>query len=321
MANERKTGKKTEALDKEATRRAKEEQARRGRRRMRQLIGLALTVLIVVGAVSIVRGGIDLAQNLMNDTSEVDTYNQRLSSLVWFDLLPFESLSAADPNAIKQAVVWGVLNELGGEVEYDELGRPLVPAAELDLFAAQLFGPDYKLEHASFEDPVQSLSYEYDPVAKVYAATATGLNPQYMGNVVQIERMSGGIKRVTVGYVSTMNSNDELIPTLDLSRPSKYMDYFFRRDGNEYYLYALRANTSYVPPEAASSSSSSGSAAQPASLAAAISGLESEPGSSLPPASVASSLPPSSSQPGSAASSTSGASSSGASSVSGGEAA
>ncbi len=288
MANEKKPGRKTEVHDKEATRKAKEEQARRTRRRMRQLIGLALTVLVVVGAVSIVRGGIDLAQNLVNDTSEVDTYNQRLSSLVWFDLLPFESLSAADPNALKQAVVWGVLNELGSEVEYDDLGRPLVPAAQMDLFAAQLFGPDYKLEHGSFEDPVQSLSYEYDPVAKVYAATATGLNPQYMGNVVQIERLSGGIKRVTVGYVSTMNSNDELIPTLDLSHPSKYMDYFFRRDGNEYYLYALRPNTSYVPPETASSSSSSTAApvaslvddSLPASLGPALDASSAQPASS-----------------------------------------
>ncbi len=284
MTNEKKPLKKTEHLDKDEARRAKEEQARRNRRRMRQLIGLALSVLVVVGAVSIVRSGINVAKNLMDDSSETEAYNRRILPLVWFDVLPFESLAEADPNAIKQAVIWGVLNELGKTVEYDDLGQPLVPAVEVDRFAAQLFGPDYKLEHGSFNDPVQNLSYTYDPATNMYAATATGLTPLYTSTVVAIERLPGGIKKVTAGYVSTLNSNDELIATPDLSHPSKYMDYFFRRDGNEYYLYALRNNTSYTPESqsAVSGSNAATSASAPVSASldgAGDSGLNGQPGS------------------------------------------
>ncbi|MDL2252485.1 hypothetical protein LJC49_00225 [Ruminococcaceae bacterium OttesenSCG-928-I18] len=268
MATENTPKKKNETIDKEEARRNREEQSRRSRRRTRQLVGLALTVLIVVGAVSIIRGGMNLARDMMDDTNEMEVYAQRITPLVWFDVLPFESLEEADTNVLRQAVIWGVLNEMGNDVEYNELGQPQVPAVEVDRYAAELFGPDFKFEHVSFEDPVQDLSYEYDPVTNMYTTTATGLTPQYMSTVVNIERVSSGVKRVTAGYVGTMNSNEELIATPDLDHPTKYMDYYFRRDGNAYYLYALRANTSYVPESTAETQSGVESASLPPSSSA-----------------------------------------------------
>ncbi len=251
MANENKPIKKSEP-DREAIRRSKEEKARRSRRRLRQAVGVAMSVLMVVGVVSIVQFAIETVQtSSVVDTSETEYYEQLLMPMVWFDQLPFESLEQADPNAIKQEIIWGVLNELDEAVEYNDLGQPLVPAAEMDLYAAELFGTEYKLVHESFDDPVQQLSYEYDPQTNMYAATATGLNAQYVGTVVEVEELSGGILRVTMGYVSNFGSNNELITTPDFDNPSKYMDYFFRRDGNEYYLYALRPNTQFVPDEPA----------------------------------------------------------------------
>ncbi len=256
MPNENKPIKKNEQ-DRDSLKRSRDEKARRSRRRLRQVIGAALSILIVVGAISIVQLTVELLQNNEIDTSEAEHYEQLLMPMVWFDQLPFESLAQTDPNAIKQELIWGVLNDLDEEVEYDDLGRPLVPAVEMDQYAAELFGPEYKLEHESFEDPVQQLSYEYDPQTNMYAATATGLNTQYVGAVEDVEELSGGILRVTMAYVSNFGSNNELITTPDFDNPSKYMDYFFRRDGSEYYLYALRPNTTYVP---ASSSAQEGDA-------------------------------------------------------------
>ncbi len=254
MANENKPIKKNEH-DREHQRRGKEEKARRTRRRLRQVMGFALSVLMVVGAISIVQWTVEILQNTEVDTGEADYYEQLLMPMVWFDQLPFESLAQADPNAIKQEIIWGVLNELDEEIEYNDLGQPLVPAVEMDQYAAELFGAEYKLEHESFEDPVLQLRYEFDPQTNMYAATATGLNAQYVGDVREIEELDGGILRVTMGYVSNFGSNNELIATPDFDNPTKYMDYFFRRDGSEYYLYALRPNTSYAPAQASSSQS------------------------------------------------------------------
>ncbi len=257
MANEKKSTKKTEQ-DRESIRRLREEKARNTRRRLRQIMGFALSILMVVGAVSIVQWTVEMVQSSNEvDVSEVEYYEQLLMPMVWFDQLPFESLAQADPNALKQEIVWAVLNELDEEIEYNELGQPLVPATEMDSYAAELFGAQYKLEHESFEDPVLQLSYDYDPQTNMYAATATGLNTQYVGVVEEIEELSGGILRVTMGYVSNFGSNNELIASPDFDNPSKYMDYFFRRDGSEYYLYALRPNTTFEPEQASSVASSS----------------------------------------------------------------
>lgn len=266
----------------------RDERARRSRRRLRQLLGVAIAILVVVGAVSIVRGGVDLASSLVNDTSEYEEYRVRISSFVWFDVLPFDAPENASQTTLKQAVIWGVMNQMGADnVPKNERGEPQVAAIEMDRYAAALFGPGFALEHSSFSDPVQGLSYEYDPATEIYTAPATGISPMYMPTVVDIVREPGGVRRVVVGYVSAIGSNEELVSGLDYDHPSKYMDYYFLRDGNEYYLYAIQANDTYVPDTPAASSSLPASSAPASSL----------PDSSLPPDSSSAPPPASESAP------------------------
>lgn len=243
-----------------------EEKNRRTRRRTRQFLGLAVAILVVVGAVSIIRSGIDLAGSLVNDVSEYEEYNVRIAPFVWFDVLPFKELDAANQTAVKQAVIWGVMNQLGNDnIGRNERGEPQIPAIEIDRYSAALFGPDYKFEHASFSDPVEGMEYVYDPATEIYTVPATGLTPYYYPSVVEFVRESGGVRKVVVGYVSAIGSNDELIATPDYDHPYKYMDYYFYRDGNEYYLYAILQNDSYEPPVIADSSSLPASSALPSS--------------------------------------------------------
>ncbi len=224
----------------------KEAQNRRRKRRTRQLLGFVLSILIVVGAVSIVSGASNLVKDLRDHTAEYDDYAKRVEPLVWFDLLPFDSLETADPNALKQVAIWGVLNDSKTAIELTEKGEPMIPAIEIDQYAKALFGPDYKIEHGAFEDQVENLVYTYDEESEMYTAPATGLTPQYLGEVVDIERQAGGVKRVTVGYISTTGSNNELVAAADLKRAVKYMDYFFRKGDGGYYLFALQNNTTHV---------------------------------------------------------------------------
>lgn len=257
MANEKR---QKSAAEVEAARRKKEEQARRGRRRNRQLIGIALFILIVVGGVSIVRSGVGLARTFIDNAPEREAYQQRISTMVWTDVLPFENPEQADPNAIRQAAIWGAFGQIGaGNVEHDEIGSSIVPLQEVNRYIAELFGPAY-LESMpapdTFRDAVQALTYTFDAERNAYLVPATSLQPLYLPNVVDIRNESNGIKRVTVGYVSTSGSNEAIgAPTIDLEYPDRYMDYIFQRDGNDFYLVSLqRNNTLEIPVPPASSS-------------------------------------------------------------------
>lgn len=244
-------------LDPEQQRLRKEEQARTARRRSRQFIGLAMAVLVVVGAISIVRGGVDLVRNLLDSQEERLEYQSRFEPLVWFNILPFPSVSQVNENDIKQVAIWGVLNAQKDSLGRNQYGELLIPATSLDAYAAQLFGPNFRFSgHSSFTDPVEMLNYLYDSATKMYTVPVTSLQPQYLPSVVEIKREGAGIRRVTMGYVSTRAGNDQMVATPDYGHPALYMDYMLRRDGSEYYLYAIERNTTYTPPNASLPSSS-----------------------------------------------------------------
>ncbi|MGD9560567.1 MAG: hypothetical protein AB7V55_08190 [Oscillospiraceae bacterium] len=259
MANETPTPKKDNAQAKQK----KEEQARAQRRRSRQLLGFAISVLVVVGAVSIIMNGISLIGNLMQNDDEIEEYRSRFESMVWFDLLPFDSVTQVDENSLKQIAIWGVMSQLGDTIGRSEYGEPLVPAADVDRFGVRLFGPDFRFSgHSSFSDVGLDLRYQYDEATQTYIAPSTGLMPYYLPSVVEIKREAGGVRRVVMGYVSTRTSDDRMVNTPDFDHPAKYMDYMLRRDGGEYYLYALQRNTTHIPETATEAASAP--AVQPA---------------------------------------------------------
>ena len=249
MANEKQQNK----MDPEQARLKKEEQARKAKRTSRQLIGIALSILIVVGAFSIIQGSVNLVKQMLDTTSEQEEYTKRLAPMVWFDMLPFENVAEIDPNNLKQIGIWGVMDQLGANLNRSTQGEPLVPAVEVERYLIALFGPSVEIgEHQTFTDTTFDLTYIYDEATQVYVAPSTGLQPPYLPVVVDVVRESGGVKRVVMGYVNTRGGNDELINTPDFNHPVRYMDYIFQRDGNSYYLVALQKNTTYVPPVASS---------------------------------------------------------------------
>lgn len=285
MANE-----KRQPVDSEQQRLKREEQARRSRRRGRQLLGLAVTILVVVGIVSIVQRGFEVVRAMM-ETSDVEQeeYTQRVKLLVYLDLLPFDNTAQMDQNTIRESGIWAVLEQQGENVQRNEDGNALVPALEVDRYAVGLLGPGFAFEsHGSFTDAVQGLTYEYDAASEVYIVPPTSLQAFYLPRVMEIRNESGGIKRVTVGYVATVGSNNEVIDVIDYDHPVRFMDFVFQRDGNEYYLAALQRNTSYVVQAqsgatAQAESSAMAEASEPPALSLSQPAVLPERASSVPP--------------------------------------
>lgn len=240
--------------DIEAQRLKKEEKARATRRRNRQIIGFALSILVVAGAVSIVLFAVNLVRGMMDTTDEFESYQDLLQPMVWFDVLPFASVEALDENAVKEVCLWGVLSSTDeSNVRRTDMGEALIPVIEMERYAVSLFGNNFRFSgHEEFRNALWGLYYGYDAETQMYILPPTSLDAPFLPSVVDIEDESGGVRRVVMGYVSTRTSDNRVVPEPDYAHPAYYMDYMFRRDGNNYYLYAMQPNTTYAAEVAAS---------------------------------------------------------------------
>ena len=210
-----------------------EEHARIKRRRWRQTLGLLITVLVLIGFITVLRAGVGLVANLFDDTAQKQEYEDKLEGLVLFDPMPFDGIENIDDLTLREAAVWGCVYSIqetqGGFENYNtdpETEQLLLPSVEVDAYLAKLLGPGFKLTHRSFD--MEDMTVEFDETTQCYKIPITG----------------------TVGYYR---------PSSDT--PTKYMDYLFERQSGSWYLTGL--TESETKPESAASSA----AAQPEPMA------------------------------------------------------
>ncbi len=223
----------------------REEHARRQRRRRRQILGLVVCVMVLVGIGSTLLGGYRAVAALFDDTELRAEYEDRLRTLVMYDPLPFASLDQLDQTQLRQACIWGAIfnaqrtqGNLNGYERDPETESLILPALEVDTFLAQLAGPDYQIQHESFES--DGMIYRYSEELKGYLIPVTSEQGLYSPSVVKIKR-EGRTMRVTVGYVPQFNTTGEFSMTLP-DEPTKYMDYIFTKPDKTFYLTALEAS-------------------------------------------------------------------------------
>ena len=84
--------------------------------------------------------------SLFDDSEERAQYEKLLAPLVMLDPVPFDSPDQANPDFLLQSAVWAVLkNEDTSRYATDQTGAVLLPAADVDLYGARLYGSDIKL--------------------------------------------------------------------------------------------------------------------------------------------------------------------------------
>jgi hypothetical protein len=208
---------------------------------MRQLLGLVLAVLMVVGAVTILRAGVSLIAQLFDDTAARQAYEDKLEGLVLFDPLPFDGIENIDDLTLREAAIWGCVYSIqetqGGFDNYThdpDTEQLLLPAVEVDAYLAKLVGPQFKLTHQSFD--MEDMTIEYDEALQSYRIPITGSVGYYRATVTDLFKRSGKL-HVTVGYIPQVNTVDFTTTLSDT--PTKYMDYLFERIGGDWYLTGL----------------------------------------------------------------------------------
>lgn len=234
--------------------RTKEETARHNRRLRRQFLGALLTVLMVVGLFTVIGHGVQSVSALFDDTKEKQEFEARLQNLVMLDPLPFGTLDRADPVVLKTAALWTSVKmaQEDGTLElYDRDPDDMslfLPAVDVDKAAAALYGPDYTVQHGTFQE--DSVTYLYDDVRKAYKIPPTGQTGMYSPHVESLKKVKG-VLRVTVGYIPTYATDEFGLPIT--SEPEKYMDYLFEKQNGTWYLAAIEESDMKVEKTPASS--------------------------------------------------------------------
>ena len=219
-----------------------EEHARRQRRRGRQALGLLITILVLVGFVTVLRAGVGLVANLFDDTAQKQEYEDKLEGLVLFDPMPFDGIENIDDLTLREAAVWGCIYNIqetqGGFDNYNtdpDTEQLLLPSVEVDAYLARLVGPSFKLTHRSFE--MEDMTIEFDESSQCYKIPVTGTVGYYRAVVTRLFKRSGQL-HVTVGYIPTSSTDDSII-NQSSDTPTKYMDYLFERQSGSWYLTGL----------------------------------------------------------------------------------
>ena len=219
-----------------------EEHARVQRRRGRQALGLLVTILVVVGFVTVLRAGVGAVANLFDDTAQKQEYEDKLEGLVLFDPMPFDGIENIDDLTLREAAVWGCIYSIqetqGGFDNYNtdpDTEQLLLPSLDVDAYLAKLLGPGFKLTHRSFE--MEDMTIEFDDATQCYKIPVTGTVGYYRAVVTKLFKRSGKL-HVTVGYIPTA-SNDDSIINVSSDTPTKYMDYLFERQSGSWYLTGL----------------------------------------------------------------------------------
>ena len=242
-----------------------EEHARLQRRRGRQALGLLITILVLVGFVTVLRAGVGLVANLFDDTAQKQEYEDKLEGLVLFDPMPFDGIENIDDLTLREAAVWGCIYNIqetqGGFDNYNtdpDTEQLLLPSVEVDAYLARLVGPSFKLTHRSFE--MEDMTIEFDESSQCYKLPVTGTVGYYRAVVTKLFKRSGQL-HVTVGYIPTSSTDDSII-NQSSDTPTKYMDYLFQRQSGSWYLTGL--TESETKPD---STASTEAASQPQPMA------------------------------------------------------
>ena len=242
-----------------------EEHARLQRRRGRQALGLLITILVLVGFVTVLRAGVGLVANLFDDTAQKQEYEDKLEGLVLFDPMPFDGIENIDDLTLREAAVWGCIYNIqetqGGFDNYNtdpDTEQLLLPSVEVDAYLAKLLGPGFKLTHRSFE--MEDMTIEFDESSQCYKIPVTGTVGYYRAVVTKLFKRSGQL-HVTVGYIPTSSTDDSII-NQSSDTPTKYMDYLFERQSGSWYLTGL--TESETKPD---STASTEAASQPQPMA------------------------------------------------------
>lgn len=193
--------------------------------------GIVVLAFALIGVITVISLIINLMVSVFDDTEKKQRFEDFIAPVVMVDPVAFSDVKGADEHVLLMASMWNLLMNIGEDASYpeDEYGMMVIPASDLEVSAASLFGSDIKLSHQTFGNT--NISFEYDSEKNSYIVPPMGYTVQYQPRVDKIKR-KGKTYTLTVAYISSntsINRNDE-------SEPDKYMYYILEKVSKDKYI-------------------------------------------------------------------------------------
>lgn len=215
----------------------KEEIIKRNRRIRRKLIGAVFLVFALIGVAAVLTLAVQGVIRSMDDTNIRAAYEETYYTLVALDPVPFSISESPPDDLLLEAAIWAtVRGENLDKYSRNEDGALLLPAVDVEKYAAAMYSSSYVIEHRTFTDV--DLEFVYDITTKLYTIPLTSLINLYEPNIISM-KTSGGTRVLTVQYLSAADS-DVYAGSAATQTVVKTMEYVLVREDGEYRLSAVR---------------------------------------------------------------------------------
>lgn len=199
-------------------------------------VGGIYILLAVIGVITVIAASIRLTLNVLDNTSEKERFANLIRPVAMFDPPPFEDPASIKMEELLRYSMWSALKS-DKRALYQQEGivqELIVPASDLDVACARLFGPEIKLVHQSFATDIEN-RYDYNGNTEQYTVPIAVQLLVYEPVVEDVTK-DGDFLNLHVGYVPPATAWTETGgPT-----PDKYMIYVMRRSGDSYLIAKVR---------------------------------------------------------------------------------
>lgn len=202
-------------------------------------IGGVFILLAALGFAALAFLCVRFTQSLLDNSGEKQMFQRIITPVMMFDPVPFDDVTKADNLFLLQSSMWStLLGEKRESYAFDEMDRAIVPASDMDVACARLFGPDVKLVHQSFGDV--ETNNVYDEATRSYYVPVRMQALLYTASVERVVK-SGDVYELLVGYIPPAQAwTQSLDGSAQSSQREKYMQYDLIQVRDHYQLIAIR---------------------------------------------------------------------------------
>lgn len=208
---------------------------RRRKHRYAVHIGGLFLALALLGVGTIVYMSMRLTSAVLDNSQEKLMFENMIRPVVMFNPPPFEKAEDIEMPSLLLYSMWATLmGEKRDTYQYGENGELIVPASDLDVAAAKLFGPDVKLVHQRFGE--LDTTYYYDEEMAVYNVPVVVQLYVYTPSVEEVTK-NGDYLELNVGYIpSGISWKTDYSGGKGEPAPEKHMIYVVQRYKDNYII-------------------------------------------------------------------------------------
>lgn len=204
-------------------------------------VGIAVTVLAMVGlATVIVLIGTGI-KNLASKSKDYTEYNKLLTPVVLIDPSGFDDITKADMSELIEMSVWAILkSDVSPDTYTVGEGGLIIPEADVTEQFKKLFGTEVTPVHATVEG--YEYEFTYDADAKTYTIPITGIVPIYTPKVIDKEESADTVV-LTVALIAGEAWQQGADGSMVEPDPDKYIRVTLRVQDGVQFISAIQATT------------------------------------------------------------------------------